>query len=552
MTLGTPTLATLEHWLTDAEGERLEFKEAKTGFDSEKLTRYCVALANEGGGHIVLGVTDKKPRTVVGSNAFRDLSKLKRDLSQRVHLRIDATALDHADGRVVVIATPPRPIGFPMEYKGAYWMRRGEDLVPMSPEVLKRIFDEAQPDYSAEICSGATLADLDEVAIEKLRELWLASSGNSALEGMSSAQLLEDAELTVDGKLTHAALILLGSRKGLGRHLAQAETVFEYRSSDASIAYGQRREFRQGFLTFIDALWELINLRNEVHQFQDGLFRYEILTFNQAAVREAILNALAHRDYRLGGSIFIKQFPKKLEIVSPGGFPPGITAENLLWRQAPRNRRVAEVMAKCALVERSGQGVNLMVETCVQEGKALPDFSGSDDYEVSLVLNGEVRDVRFLRFLERVGTETLAHFTTDDFLLLDTIHQEAVIDERLRGRLTTLLSLGVIESKGRGRGTRYLLSERFYKLTGKPGAYSRKKGLDTETNKALLLKHIQRNKAAGSPLRDLQEVLPAEARKHIQYLLAEIKKAGLIHTVGVTRGARWYPGQMDEQEDTDQ
>ena len=171
---------------------------------------------------------------------------------------------------------------------------------------------------------------------------------------------------------------------------------------------------------------------------------------------------------------------------------------------------------------------------------------------MSLVLNGEVRDVRFLRFLERVGTETLAHFTTDDFLLLDTIHQEAVIDERLRGRLTTLLSLGVIESKGRGRGTRYLLSERFYKLTGKPGAYSRKKGLDTETNKALLLKHIQRNKAAGSPLRDIQEVLPAEARKHIQYLLAEMKKAGLIHTVGVTRGARWYPGQMDEQEDTDQ
>ena len=541
-----PTLDQLQRWLGDPEDERLEFKEAKTQFDSDRLTRYCVALANEGGGHMVLGVSDKFPRRVVGTQAFRDLAALKRNQSQRVRLRIDATEFDHADGRVVVITVPSRPIGNPIEYRGAYWMRRGEDLVAMSADALKQIFDEGQPDYSAEICRNATLVDLDEVAIEKLRELWLASSGNAALKGMDAAQLLEDAELTINGQVTYAALILLGSHKGLGRHLAQAETIFEYRSSEANIAYGQRREFRQGFLTFIDELWELINLRNEVHLFQDGLFRHEILTFNEAAVREAILNALAHRDYRLGGSIFVRQFPRKLEIVSPGGFPPGITAENLLWRQAPRNRRVAGAMAKCHLVERSGQGVNLMVEICVQESKALPDYGDSDDHQVSLILNGEVQDDSFLSFLEKVGSETLADFTTDDFLLLDAIHQEAAIPDRLQGRLSALLNLGVIESKGRGRGTRYLLSERFYKLTGKPGAYSRKKGLDTETNKALLLKHIERNKAAGSPLRDLQEVLPAEGRKHIQYLLTEMKEAELVHARGRTRAARWFPGAGDE------
>ncbi len=542
MSFGGTSLEQLQAWLSDTEDEHLEFKEAKTSFDRDKLTRYCVALANEGGGHVVLGVSDKRPRRVVGTVAFQDLSVLKRDLGQRVRLRIDVATIDHPDGRVVVVSIPSRPIGSAIEYQGSYWMRRGEDLVAMSPEVLKRIFDEGQPDYSAEVCAGATLADLDETAIEKLRELWLASSGTAALKSMSADQLLEDAELTVDGQLTYAALILLGSHKGLGRHLAQAETIFEYRSSEASVPYGQRREFRQGFLTYIDELWEMINLRNEVHLFQEGLFRREIPTLNSGAVREGILNALAHRDYRLGGSIFVRQFPRMLEIVSPGGFPEGITAENLLWRQSPRNRRVAEVMAKCDLVERSGQGVSLMVERCIQEGKLLPDYSASDAHEVCLALSGEVQDEGFLSFLQQLGDEALANFTTEDFLLLDAVHREIDLSDRLRERASALLDLGAIERKGRGRGARYLLSERFYKHAGKPGVYTRRKGLDTETNKALLEDHIQRNQEAGSPLRDLQEVLPAESPRHVRHLLSELRKAGKVHRTGKTRGSRWYPG----------
>ncbi len=542
MNTPAPSSDQLQDWIASEENEYLEFKEARNQYSSEKLTRYCVALSNEGGGQIILGVTDKRPRRVVGTSAFRDLSKLKRDLGQRIHLRVDVCEIDYEGNRVLIITSPPRPIGMPIQYEGSYWMRRGEELVAMSPDALKAIFDEGQPDYSAELCPGASIDDLDEMAVGRLRELWFAASENQALNEMGTAQLLEDAELTVDGKITYAALILLGSRKGLGRHLAQAETIFEYRSSESDIAHAQRMEFRQGFLGFIDELWKTINLRNEVHLFRDGLFRHEISTFNEGAVREAILNALAHRDYRLGGSIFVRQFPRKLEIISPGGFPLGITLENLLWRQSPRNRRVAEVMAKCNLVERSGQGVNLMVEACVQESKPLPDFSASDDFEVTLVLNGEVQDDRFLVFLEKIGAETLSSFTTEDFLLLNAVQGEGEIGERLRSRLPVLLGLGVIESKGRGRGTKYMLSQRFYNLTGKPGAYSREKGLDTETNKALLRKHIERYKTNGSPLRDLQEVLPAVSSKHIQHLLAGMRNAGEVHLRGKTRGGRWFPG----------
>ena len=100
--------------------------------------------------------------------------------------------------------------------------------------------------------------------------------------------------------------------------------------------------------------------------------------FDEVAVREALLNAITHRDYRLGGSIFVRQYPQRMEIVSPGGFPPGITPLNVLDQQNPRNRRLAEAFAKCGLIERSGQGVNLMFEMAVRQGNRVNEFVTSD------------------------------------------------------------------------------------------------------------------------------------------------------------------------------
>lgn len=351
------------------EDEHLEFKEAKSSFEFDELVKYCVALANENGGKLVLGVTDKFPRRVSGSKAFQNLEKVKNDLLERLRLRVEAEEIAHPDGRVVVFSVPSRPIGVPISYQGAFWMRAGESIVSMTPDQLRKIFDESGPDFSAEICAKATINDFDPKAIEELRQRWFKKSKNQNLLTVSDKQLLIDAELVVNDGITYAALILLGFREALGRLLAQTEVIFEYRSSDNSIEFQQRKEYRQGFLLFYDDIWHTINLRNEVQHYQDGLFKWDVPTFNEVVVREGILNSVAHRNYRDPGSVFIKQFPRKLEIVSPGGFPPGITEENILWQQSPRNRRIAEVFSKCGFVERSGQGVDWMVENSIKEGK---------------------------------------------------------------------------------------------------------------------------------------------------------------------------------------
>lgn len=147
-------------------------------------------------------------------------------------------------------------------------------------------------------------------------------------------------------------------------------------------------------------------------------------------MREALLNAVSHRNYRSGSSIFVRQYPQRLEVISPGGFPPGVTVENLLDAQNPRNRRLATALQKCGLIERSGQGMNLMFEHAIQQGKALPDFKATSAHEVRLCLHGAVTTPAFVRFIERLGAEKLQSFSTDDFLVLD----HGLSDEGVFGR----------------------------------------------------------------------------------------------------------------------
>jgi ATP-dependent DNA helicase RecG len=529
----------LQNWLSEPEGTHLEFKGAKHNYQFDKLVEYCVALANEGGGKFILGVTDRRPRHILGTTAFAEPGRTEAGLHERLSHRIPVEELHTAEGRVLVVHVPARLPGTAWQIEGRYLKRAGDELAAMSDAELRTIFAETGPDFSAESCPGASMSDLSPQAIEAFRERWATKARDERKARWSDEQTLANAELLVDGRITYAALILFGTRAALGRWLAQAELVFEYRSSEASGPAADREEFREGFFLWHDSIWNKINLRNDRQSYQDGLFRIELLTFDEVSVREALLNAVAHRDYRLGGSVFVRQYSQRLEVVSPGGLPPGITPENILDQQNPRNRRLAEALAKCGLIERSGQGMNLMFERAIRQGKPLPSFEGESSHEVRLVLEGAVKSAAFVRFMERLGEETLRSFSTYDFLALDALHREQSLSEHLRARLPGLLSIGAVESIGRGKGTRYLLSKRLYAALGAKGEYTRKRGLDHETNKALLEKHLLGQGDAGSPLAELRQVLPSESERGVQHLLEELRREGRILLRGQRRWARW-------------
>jgi ATP-dependent DNA helicase RecG len=530
----------IDELLNGAEGERLEFKTASLNFHFEELVKYCSALANEGGGSIVLGVSDKRPRTVVGTKAFIQPERTRSTLIEKLHLNVGFSDIRHPQGRVLAFHVPPRPLGMPIKANGIYWSRRGDSLVAMDENQLRSVFSESGRDFSAEVCTGATMNDLDSGAIDDFRQKWVAKTANQKLLTLSDVQLLTDAEAVIDGQITNAALILFGTRSALGVYLPQAELIFEYRSTEASGPAQQRVEFREGFFCCYEDLQEKINYRNDLQHFQSGLFVLDVPTFDDRVIREALLNAVSHRDYQLAGSIFLRQYPRRLVVESPGGFPLGVNESNILDRHSPRNRRIADIFSKCGLVERSGQGMNLIFETSIRQSKQTPDFSGTDQYQVILSIDGQVHDPQFLVYLEKIGREKLAMFSTGDFLLLDLIHREQLIPSQLTSRARTLVEMGVIERIGRGRGVRYMLSRTYYSMIGQKGTYTRKKGLDHETNKALLLRHIEQNTRAGCRFEELMQVLPALSRGQIQRLLKDLKIDGKIEVHGVTRAATWH------------
>ena len=271
---------------------------------------------------------------------------------------------------------------------------------------------------------------------------------------------------------------------------------------------------------------------------------YDIPTFNESVVREAILNAVSHRNYQMAGSVFIRQYQEKLIVESPGGLPHGISLDNILDLQVPRNRRIAEILALCGLVERSGQGMNIIYETSIKEATQLPDFSGTDDNFVSLKLSGLVLDKKMLSLINKIGNERLDSLTTTDFLVINALYYEKPLNNNMRLRLKHLIEMGIVEHVSRNK---YVLARSLYSAAGKQGIHTRRVGLDRETNKELLLKHIHDKGDEGAPFKELQQVLPGHNRGQIQVLLRELRKNGRTHCVGNTSAARWFEGPGEEE-----
>ncbi len=532
------TLAELDIWLAQGESEHLEFKEAKQNFHFEELARYCCALANEGGGAVVLGVTDRPPRQVVGSVAFLDVEGLKASLFNRLSLRCAAEELTHPAGRVLIVQVPSRPLGVPIGIHGSFWMRAGATLVPMSAERMQRIFAELVPDYSATIPAGASFDDLAPAAITIFRQRWREKSGNDRLDRLDDHHLLADAGLASDDRPTVAALVLCGKDASLSRLLGMAEITHEWRSNPHSTPYQGRRDWRTAFLLCYDEIWKAIDLRNDIHQYQDGLIRHDVRTFNERTVREALLNAVCHRDYQHQSSIVLRQSPHELVMTSPGGFPSGITADNLLTHQRPRNRLLAEAFARCGLVERSGQGADLMFELCLREAKRLPDFTGSDDYQVKLSIDGTVGDTGFIRFLDHAERGTGLHFDLPELRLLTDLYANREPEGTPADAAERLLESDVVRVTPRGR---FHLSSRFDERSGTAIATGgRPKDAERTARKDLLVQYLRNQGKVGASFADLCAAVPGATAAQVQHLLRELKEAGLIDHTGATKASRWF------------
>jgi ATP-dependent DNA helicase RecG len=181
-----------------------------------------------------------------------------------------------------------------------------------------------------------------------------------------------------------------------------------------------------------------------------------------------------------------------------------------------------------------------MFEASILEGKPQPDFTGTDEHQVTVLLLGDVQNPEFLRFLEKAGEQARVSFSIKDLLALDALQRGAPVTPSVKGALSGLLEQGIVEQVGQGRGARFMLSRKFYSLLGRRGAYTRRRGLDRATQKALLVQHIAGAGPEGARLSGLQEVLKELSRAQLQALLRELRSEGKITVRGMTNAARWF------------
>lgn len=531
------TTEEFKKWLTEKENTNLEFKLAENNFDFDhKLSDYCAAIANEEGGKLILGVNDKT-RKVIGTRAFlENWNTLSHNLLQRLSIRVNVEEFFYEGKRVLIFHIPKHFLGQPVMSNEVYWMRAGESLVPMDAQTLQKIFAEIVPDFSAEIVPDFSLDDIDNMAFERMRELWSNHLNRPEYKTFPIDKTLYNLGLLSEKGLNFAALVLIGKKEKIDLLLSDAEIIFEWRGEQNKTAHDFRVTWRAPFFAILDNIWETINARNIRFPFQEGFVQREIFAFHKKVIREVIFNAVAHRDYRAHGqSIFIKASPKEFFIESPGGLMPGITIENILYRKAWRNRCIAEVFEKTHLVERSGQGMDDIFEITIREGKGMPDLSKTDNYTVRVKIPAKVQDAEFVKFLEKVANEKQVIFSFDEIYELEKLREKKAL-QKLQHK-EKFLKIGVIEKVGKTSGTKFILSHRYYSYEERPGIYTRITGFNRASKKKLILEHIHRE--GKGKKEDFLDAFPELKSGDIANLLYELKFDGKIKHKGSRRSGYW-------------
>lgn len=488
--------------------DHVEFKRCQqgnlsfNGSDKQKpsdrrkcILGYVVALANANGGYLVLGMEDAFPHKVVGTSQCENaLGKLENEIYKALQIPVDAYELfDEQNNRVVVVEIPRHPIGKALRFEDVPLWRSGEELIPMPDKVLFSILQETDPDYSQAICEGVTIDDLDKEAIDILKEKYARKQNNPTFTSLSDRQALSDLKLIEGNKVTNAAVLLVGKAEIIQQNFPQAKVQHEFRTTEGQERFDKRLSFVAPFYILIDQLWKAVNDRNGSVPVQEGAYMFDIPFFNEEVIREVINNAFAHRDYRLASEIVIKQYPTKLSVISPGGFPIGVTLENILTvSSTPRNRLLADVLAATGIVERSGQGMDVIFRLTLSEGKQTPDYSKTNDYQVTAILSATVKDPGFALFIKSIQQELPENqkLSVFDVLTFCAIREgKQPKDKEIAKRL---YSMGYLEKRGKTSAIRYILPRRYYELTGNQSEYSELTDWDDEQIWSVLFRYLKK------------------------------------------------------------
>jgi len=367
----------IEKWIYEnCENENLEFKEARQSSDREKLFKYCVAIANERGGYLVLGISDKIPRRVVGTNAFQNLNEIKSQIRVQTKLFVEIFEVIYSGERILVFKIPSRPTGTAYSLKGAYYTRSGEDLVPMTEDKLRSIFSEGKTEWGLEpLRSGLSvdevIACLDVKTLYDFMDLPQTNNAAEVVRKLCSVGLVhEEAGKFSINRLAGISLAKeLDSFPELSR---KAPRLIVYNGKDK---LDTRHDIvgKRGYAAGFQGLVRLCMQHMPQNEVVENALRRTVPLFPERAMREVIANALIHQDFEESGTgPIIEIYANRIEVSNPG--VPVVPVERFIDGHKSRNERLAWIMRQLKICEERSSGVDRVVSAAEMYQLPAPEF----------------------------------------------------------------------------------------------------------------------------------------------------------------------------------
>lgn len=528
--------------------------EFKSHLNDRDLTKAAACLANAEGGALLLGVADggqvvgAQPRPGGHMDPVRVAAYVQNSTDPPLGVEV---RLETIDGQAVFRIDVPRAMPGPVATKDGYYTKRVLDTlgrpqcVPMSPqEIVSMGMITRGQDYAAAVAVGATHADLDPTEFDRYRRL-------CSLTGDSTASLQDEDILRglglvpMSAPLSLGAILLFGRSAAITRWVPNAEFIFQDLRKGESAA---NERIVGPLLQVSERMQALIDARNSVTELMAGIHRVEVSLIPSVTRREAVANALVHRDYSALGPTRVQIDDAEFVVSNPGGLPPGVTIQNILDESRPRSPILADAFKRAGLVERKGKGVNEMFEQQLRAGRDAPSYARSTTNSVLVSVPLGTSDLDLVRFLLTFENERQRPLGLDQLRVVHEIKEMgsaaptelaeslSMLLATVRNTSTQLVELGVIESRGVGRSRRLHLTPRFYDLAQDRTAYVRVQGADPVQQERMIGDYVD---AYGSITRSqaaaLCQLSPTQARAVLKRMVDREE----LRLVGERRGAKY-------------
>lgn len=551
------------------EDQDLDFKEwnPRSISDSVRLVvLMAICMANGGGGAVVFGVNDKatgRAKAIIGVPPEIDVNRLKKAVYDSTDPKLTPVfqeiTVPEGTGRLIVMQIYP---GMPpyTDTSGQGTIRIGKDCQPLTGTLRRRIMVETgETDFTAIEVAGRPESLISAAAMERLRESAAREKAPDDLLRQSDRDLLGGIGLIRNGRLLRAGLLLTGTADAIRVHFPGY--VWTHLRMTTDTDYTDRADGFDAIPVALDRIIDRIMADNPIATVPQGLFHFEIRTYPEIALREALLNALVHTDFRIPGPIMVKQFMDRLEISNPGGLPGGITPENILRHEpVPRNPTLVDALTRLRLVNRSNLGVRRMFQALLIEGKEPPTILDEGE-AVRVIFRASDLSVPFRMFVAE-DSDRGRILAVEHLLIVQHLLRHPEIDTAMAARITQqnepdahdILSrmetdLGYLERGGTGRGTYWTLRHDLHRRLSAPGHPERDLRIDWEAAKTRVLSVLRQRTERGEAGLSNKEIraITRFDRNQVTRILRELRSEyPQITTDGHGAGARYMWKESSE------